>query len=171
MDRFENWSSERAVNAYRQAAQKYSQAPWRTQLQMLVLFALILVCVALVAGIFLNLSARTVTAGRRIQAMQYDMTQLEREIEEYQTRLAFLSSVSQMSKRAREQGYKPISPEQIVYLNVPGYVARQPVILANPTDRSLPSAFVMPERYSETLLEWFERVAFVKLLALKDVQP
>ena len=65
-------------------AQAYSQAPWRKQLQIIGLFSLILVFGALVAGIYLNVSARAATAGRDIQSKQEEIEALDLEIEDLQ---------------------------------------------------------------------------------------
>ena len=53
--------------------QAYRQSPWRIQLQVVGLFLLLLVMIALVAGIYLNVTARAATIGRRIQEMQFEI--------------------------------------------------------------------------------------------------
>ena len=50
--------------------QAYSQAPWRSQTQIIVVFMLAVVAAALVAFIYLNTTAQAATIGRQIQEMQ-----------------------------------------------------------------------------------------------------
>ena len=52
-----------------QIVQKVRQAPWRVQRQWIGLFLLGLVVMAMVAGIYLNVTVRATLAGREIQAL------------------------------------------------------------------------------------------------------
>jgi hypothetical protein len=138
-------------------AQNYSQAPWRRQLQIIGLFSLILVFIALVAGIYLNISARAAAVGREIQGMQSSIETLDREIEDAQSRLAIIMSSSEMEARARNLGFEPVDTEQVMYLVVQGYVERQPVIMAPVTTRQVVSAPIIPAEYTESLFSWLKR--------------
>src|SRR5665647_1003448 len=53
-----------------QLTHAYSQAPWRKQMYMIGVILLILVSTAIVAGIYLNVTARAAAVGRQIQEMQ-----------------------------------------------------------------------------------------------------
>ena len=53
-----------------QFTQAYTQAPWRKQLHMIGTILLALVSAAIVAGIYLNVTARAAAEGREIQDMQ-----------------------------------------------------------------------------------------------------
>jgi hypothetical protein len=53
--------------------QAYSQAPWRSQTQLIVVFMLMVVTTALVAFIYLNTTAQAATIGRQIQEMQVNL--------------------------------------------------------------------------------------------------
>ncbi len=55
------------MNNVTQIVQKVRQAPWRVQRQWIGLFLLGLVLVAMVAGIYLNVTVRATLAGREIQ--------------------------------------------------------------------------------------------------------
>ncbi len=138
-------------------AQTYSQAPWRKQLQMIGLFSLLLVFIALVAGIYLNVSARTATLGREIQSMQRQILRLDQEIEDLQSQLAFMVSADAMGKRADDLGYRRVGPDEVLYVAVPGYIERQPVVLAPYSGRSVVGATVIPAEYTESLFEWVKR--------------
>jgi hypothetical protein len=140
-------------------AQTYNQAPWRNQLRIIGLFSLILVLIALVAGIYLTVSARSAAVGRSIQKSQRDLSRLDREIEDLQSQLAIILSSREMQLRAEYLGYQPIISEQIVYLDIPGYTARQTAQLAPASQRNPPPAPVMPPQYTESLLVWLRRTA------------
>ena len=139
--------------------QTYSQAPWRKQWQLIGLFFAILVFFALVAGIYLNVSARAATVGREIQELQKTSQALDREIEDLQSRLALIQSSREMGPRASSMGFEPIETDQIVYLNIPGYVEKQPPVLSSHSERTAVSAPVIPPEYTESLFAWLGKQA------------
>jgi cell division protein FtsL len=145
------------MNHLENLAQTYAQAPWRRQLQIIGLFSLVLVSIALVAGIYLNVSAKAAAVGRDIQVMQVEIDELDREIEDLQSHLATILSSSEMEARALKMGFAPLPAEQTVYLNIPGYVARQPVVLAPNSQRTIVGASVLPAQYTESLFDWARR--------------
>lgn len=114
----------------------YAEAPWRKQLQMIGLFSLGLVLVALVASLYLIVSAQAATYGREIQQMQYDIQEFQRQNADLQSTLARLHSAAVMDARAEELGLLPATPDQIIYLKVEGYIPRQPASFA-PSDQPL----------------------------------
>ncbi len=138
-------------------ARTYTQAPWRKQLQWIALLALGIILVALVAGIYLSISARATAVGRDIQAMQGDITDLNRENEDLQSQLARILSSAQMETRARALGFEEVPPDQIIYLKVPGYSEREPVVLASTSERSVIRAISMPPEYTESIFDWIAR--------------
>lgn len=132
----------------------YAEAPWRKQLQMIGLFSLGLVLVALVASLYLVVSAQAATYGREIQQMQYDIQELQRQNADLGAMLARLNSAAVMDARTQELGLIPATPEQIVYLQVEGYLPRQPASFAS----SEPPAVVeepgyMPS-FDQPLFSW-----------------
>jgi cell division protein FtsB len=138
-------------------AQTYSQAPWRKQLQIIGLFFSALVFLALVAGIYLNVSARAATTGREIQELQRTHEEVVREIEDLRSRLALVRSSSEMRTRATDMGFELVEPDQMVYLKVPGYGERQTPSLAPYSERIIVSAPSVPPEYTESLLSWIKR--------------
>lgn len=135
----------------------YTQAPWRRQMQYLILFLLILVFAALVAGLYLNVTAQSATIGSEIQIMQAEIIRLERENAGLQAYLGDLMSAENMHRRARELGFEPVQIDQAVYLLVPGYVERQPIMVAPTYQRQVVRASVRPPEYTEPLFPWLER--------------
>ncbi len=134
--------------------QAYSQAPWRKQLQLIVGFAIFGVMVALVAGVYLNVSARAVAAGNEIQIMQNDIQNMQRANSDLESQLAQVTSTKVMEDRARAMGFRPIKPEEIVYLQVSGYTNRQEANLAPPPGPMVVNSATLSPAYQESLLEW-----------------
>lgn len=134
--------------------QAYKQAPWRVQLQWIGLFLLGLVTIASVAGIYLNISARTSTIGRNIQQMEAQSEQIERNIADMQTTLAMITSAAVMQKRAEEMGFVPAEPGNEVYVTVPSYYGRQPAMLAPPPGPGMVNPPLVQPSYTESLWDW-----------------
>ncbi len=152
-------------------ARTYSQAPWRKQLQIIALFLLGLVIIALIAGIYLSVSARATAVGRDIQKMQGEISELDRMNEDLQSELAKILSSSHMEARARTLGFVETPPDQIVYLKVPEYMERQSIILAPSSERSVVRAISMPPEYTESLFEWLFRQARDWIASISEEKP
>lgn len=140
--------------------QAYSQAPWRRQLQWIGLFMLILIMIAMVAGIYLSVSAQASTAGREIQIMYSEMDDIQRNIEDLESRLAFLASHDEMRKRAEELGFHSVESDEIFYILVPGYINPHQAILADASGSSLPSVPTLSAEYTQSLLDWLRERVF-----------
>lgn len=137
--------------------QAYSQAPWRVQLQFLGLFSLGLVFIALVAGTYLNVTARAATVGREIQQMRREIDELEYTNANLQAQLAFINSAVEMEKRAQEMGFSPVGPDEAMFIVVDGYVERHPVILAPYAAPVTVSTPAMPAEWTESIFDWLQR--------------
>jgi len=134
-------------------AQKYRQAPWRTQRQWLGLVLLGVVIIATVAGVYLNVTARATMDGREILDLNYEIANNENTIADLQTELAGLSSAAAMQKHAEALGYQPAEPVDVVYVVVPGYTRDTEISLATTTEQP-PASSILPE-YKQTLFQWF----------------
>jgi cell division protein FtsL len=149
------------MNSVQRFTQAYQQAPWRKQLQLIGLFLLILIMGALVAGIYLSVTARASTVGRNIQEMRLDIEKIEREIEDLETELAYILSNTQMQDRAVELGFRPAEPGEAVYVVVPGYTRPEVVSLAESSGpaihRSTPA---LPADYTQSLFDWLRERVF-----------
>jgi cell division protein FtsL len=133
----------------------YKQAPWRVQRQYVGAFLLAVIVLALVAALYLDLSARTALAGREIQELQVEITSMQRSNADLETELANLTAAAVMQQRALELGYRPVKPGELDYVFVPGYVAPEPPILLAAVDTTSRS-YTLPESYSQSLLEWLD---------------
>lgn len=143
-----------------QFTQAYSQAPWRKQIQWIGIFLLALILVAMVAGVYLSVSARSVTVGREIQKMYSDMEKARRDIEDLETQLAVLLASSTMKERAEKLGFRTVSADEVFYVMVSGYSKPEQITLAGPPGRTVPRAFTLSEEYSQSLLDWLRERIF-----------
>jgi hypothetical protein len=142
----------------------YSQAPWRRQMQYLVPFLLILVFAALIAGLYLRVNAEASTIGSDILEMQANISKIQRENSGLQAYLGELLSAGEMQRRASELGLEPIQMDQAVYIKVPGYVNRQPAVIAPSYQRQVVSATIRPPEYTEPLFPWLQKHIMTILL-------
>jgi hypothetical protein len=151
--------------------QAYSQAPWRKQMYMIGVVLLILVSVAIVAGIYLNVTARAAAVGRQIQEMQVrvygyhyltgddgesfvPIEELEQQIANLNSKMAYLTSYTVMQKRVKDLNLEPLPADQIMYIEVPGYVERQTTSLAPPPVPIVVNAPVVNPQFRESLFDW-----------------
>ena len=151
--------------------QAYSQAPWRKQLQLIGLFLLLLIFAALVAGIYLSVTARSATVGREIQVMYSQMEKIQRENEDLDTQLALLTSNEAMEQRAKELGFHPVDPANLVYLLVPGYSEPGPPNLAQKPGLDLEQTSELPSDYTESLFDWLRERVFEPAAPLMEEVP
>lgn len=152
--------------------QAYSQAPWRKQLQWIGLFMLALILAAMVAGIYLSVSAQASTAGREIQIMYGEMEEIRRNIEDSESQLAILNSNAVMEKRAEELSFYPVESVDIFYILVPGYIDPGQANLAKPPGVTVPRVPTISPEYTESLVEWLsERVFNPASSLVREVEP
>lgn len=138
-----------------QLIQAYRQAPWRKQLQWIGLFVSAVLFFALVAGGYLNVSARAAQAGREVQAMQSRVRDLEQTNENLRTQLAYLTSARVMAQRAEDLGFMPVSKERLMFVQAAGYAGRPAASLAAPSSQpAFTGTDQLPDAYTQSLFEW-----------------
>jgi hypothetical protein len=133
----------------------YKQAPWRIQRQWVGAFLLAVIVIAMVAALFLDVTARAAVAGREIQEMRFEILTIQRTNADLETRLAKLTSSEEMKRRASALGYRPVQPGELDYIAVPGFVAPEPELLRAAEDVTIPETS-LPYEYTESLLEWLD---------------
>ncbi|MGZ6315906.1 MAG: hypothetical protein ACXWNQ_01475 [Anaerolineales bacterium] len=134
----------------------YRQAPWRLQRQWLGTFLLAVLGIAMVASLYLDVTAQAAISGREIQGLADNIISVQRGNADLQTKLAELTANGAMEQRAQTLGYVQADPTQMEYIVVPGYAAPEAQILAvaPPLKPSAPS--IAPE-YTESLIEWLQQ--------------
>jgi len=132
----------------------YRQAPWRAQRQWIGAFLLIVLVSAMVAALYLDVTAKAALSGREIQNLQWEISNNQRLNADLETHLAALTSSTEMQRRALELGFRPVQSGELDYVAVPGYVKPEPAILESAPDVSIQPQ-VVPLEYTQSLLEWF----------------
>lgn len=133
----------------------YKQAPWRVQRQWVGAFLLALIVMAMVAALYLDVTARAAVAGREIQELRLVITAIQRVNADLETQRANLTSTAMMQQRALELGYRPVKPGELDYLPVPGFIIPEPGILLAAEDVTWAERILPPE-YTQSLIEWFD---------------
>jgi hypothetical protein len=139
--------------------QAYPNAPWRSQVQVIGVFAVGLVSIAMLAGLYLYVSVQAATLGREIQDIQADVLELQRENANLETELARLTSAAVMENRALELGFLPVSHASREYLPVPGYTPRNAAVLAPPPGMTVADGTEFPPELNQTLFQWLADLA------------
>jgi len=134
----------------------YRQAPWRVQRQWVGVFLLFVIGAAMIAALYLDVTARAAIAGREIQETRFEITTIQRSNADLETQLAKLTSTEEMERRALALGYRPVQTGELDYVAVPGFVAPEPAILLAAEDVTVPDQ-TLPSEYSQSLLEWFDQ--------------
>ena len=80
--------------------------------------------------------------------------ELERNISLLQTQLAYLTSYQVMAARAAEMGLEPVEPEDMVFLEIAGYQAPQPAVLAPPPQQVVVAASGIDPAFRQSLFDW-----------------
>jgi cell division protein FtsL len=142
------------MNNVTQIVRKVRQAPWRVQRQWIGLFLLGLVLMAMVAGIYLNVTVRATLAGRETIMLQAMITTNQRVNADLETQLAGLISIESMQKRADAMGFQPADPTDITFVAVPGYKGQSPVDLSMPSGNQPEVPIILPE-YTESWVDYF----------------
>ena len=133
----------------------YKVAPWRIQRQWIGNALLAVVGLAMVATLYLYVTARAAIAGREIQGLTASMRASQHASADLQTRLAASTSTSVMEERALALGFERIEPGKVEYIVVAGYMAPQPAILQNVPQPGLRAPSIPPE-YNQSLLDWVD---------------
>jgi hypothetical protein len=141
------------MNNVTQIVQKVRQAPWRVQRQWIGVFLLGLVLMAMVAGIYLNVTVRATLAGREIIGLQAFITTNQRVNADLETQLAGLISIEAMQHRADNLGFQPANPDDITYVAVPGFVPQSAVDMSTPNNQPV-TPVILPE-YTESWFDYF----------------
>jgi len=109
----------------------YSQAPWRIERQLISVSLLIVLGFAMIATLYLMVSSQAAIIGREIQNLHLEIATTERKNADLQTELARFTSKDEIERHAYTLNFRPITPEELEYLYIPGYVVPDGATLAN----------------------------------------
>ena len=99
----------------------FKQAPWRSQTQAVAMLSITLLTAAVVGGFYLAVAARAATAGRDLQALEAQKTELLQDNNELEAQLSELRSINRLEARAVALGFKPATGDQLEYMRVNSY--------------------------------------------------
>lgn len=133
----------------------HSQAPWRVQRQWTSVFLLVVLGFGMIATLYLIVTSQAAIVGREIQDLRLEITETEHENADLQTELARLTSKDEIERRAYALRFRPIEPEELEYLYVPGYVTPKGATLATAPELQ-PSHPSTPPEYTQSLLDWLD---------------
>lgn len=126
---------------------------WRLEREWVVVFLAGVVLLALVAGLYLDVTARAAITGREIQGMEAAMDVNSRTNADIQAQIGALMSNKSMTTRAEALGFQRLTRDDLQYMVVPGYYPQTAVSLVNePPARDWVAE--TPE-FHESLLVWF----------------
>ncbi|MFO7584852.1 MAG: hypothetical protein R6W69_08990 [Anaerolineales bacterium] len=145
----------RVFAAYAEAAQTLQSArtmPLNIQRQWVILFAVAIAIVAMVAGLYLDVTARAAITGREIQNLEQSIAVSRRANADYATNYASLMSNRVMQMRARESGFEMLTRDDVTYMVVPGYLPFDAVFFTG--DEVATVAISASPEYHESLFDW-----------------
>jgi cell division protein FtsL len=135
--------------------QAYKQAPWRVQMQWIGIFLLAVVLLSAVAGVYLSINSQAAAAGREIQSLESQISEMNKEISELRSDLAAERSTEKMTSRAEALGFKLIDPNEVIYLRVSGYDPDVELVLAPPRVNLISESPIVQSSYKSSLWDWF----------------
>jgi cell division protein FtsL len=145
----------RVFAAYAEATQTLQSArtmPLNIQRQWVILFAVGIAVIAMVAGLYLDVTARAAITGREIQGLEQSIAVNRRANADYATDYARLMSNRVMQARARETGFQMLERDSITYMVVPGYQPIDAVLFT--ADNVAPPVISASAEYHESLFDW-----------------
>ncbi|MBS1250215.1 MAG: Cell division protein FtsL [Chloroflexi bacterium] len=138
--------------------QAYSNTPRRKQLTVLGGFFLCLLVLAVLLISYLIVSSHVVSVGRDLQNKKNEIDKLEYGNVSLRGKIASLTTLAEIERQASEQGFRPATPDEVLFVVVSGYT-RSIQIPTNsheePQNSALQAALdVNRPAYHKTLLEW-----------------
>ena len=145
----------------RKSKQAYKQAPWRRQIQSIGLSLLPVVAIAVIIALYLIISGQAAAAGLQIMNLHYEEEEILRTIANQRTQLAWITSYSQMQKRAEKMGYEAAPEINVHYITIVGYQGQNAVLIAPPPGIGNDTALLVNELYNLSLSNWFLDTFFI----------
>ncbi len=124
----------------------------RVQQQWVISFVMVIAMLALLAGLYLNITASASIAGRQIQSIEAEIIANEQVNADLQTRIATLMANSVLEQRAQALGFAPIERKTLQYMVVPGYFPPKAVNMVSAVNPS--EVISASPEFNETLIDW-----------------
>lgn len=148
---------------------RYRDLPWQAQRQWIIVVLAAILVSALVAGLYLNVTARAAITGRQIQTLEQQIVLNQRINADLQAQIAVQLSVSNLERRAERMGFQPIQRDEIQYVVVPGYFPQNAVSFQNePASQSI---LLADPAFKQSLLDWLHKEITAAANPLPVFQP
>ncbi len=130
----------------------FKQAPWRSQTQAVAMLSITLLVAAVVGGLYLRVAARAANAGRDLQALEAQKTELLQSNDELQSQLAQLRSIDRLAARAVALGFQSATSDQLDYIRVDSFPQN---VHLNPPPRA--AALPPPPSTLQVMTDWVKQ--------------
>ena len=160
------------LDAYRAGAVRLAsvalESGLRFQRQWVVAFVAAIAMLALLAGLYLNVTASASIAGRQIQNIEADIVTNEQVNADLETHIATLMANTVLEARAQAMGFEPVDRTKLEYMIVPGYFTPGPVSMVS---SAAPAEILAnsPE-FNETLIDWVSKQIEAASLPLSEIK-
>lgn len=164
-------NTKRLFAAYTEAVNTLDSArsmPLNIQRQWVILFAVGIAVIAMVSGLYLDVTARAAITGREIQNLELVIASNRRTNADYETDFALLMSNQAMQDRARESGFEMLEQGQVEYMIVPGYLPVDGIHFKSEVVETQPIS-AAPE-FHASLLDWLAEAVRTASTPLGDVR-
>ncbi|NPA93626.1 MAG: hypothetical protein GXO56_08115 [Chloroflexi bacterium] len=143
------------THATRSLRQAYRELPWRQQLRRLAWALAAIVIVTSVVLLEVHFSTQNIVLGSEWQRTRRRILATQNENLVLESRLAELTSRQVLLSQAKEQGYRPVSPEHVHYVPVPAEAMPAPAVPNIPEAKLSPRTDdTLPEAYTISLIKW-----------------
>ena len=140
--------------------QAYKQTPRRKQLQKMGLYVLPVIALGTVLALYLVFSAQAAAAGLEIRSYIDKREELQREVANENTQLAWLVSNGNMEKRAEKLGFAQISADNVTYMVLPSYPGRDFQLTSPAPGTDSESDILLNSAYQQSLWDFIQGVPF-----------
>lgn len=110
-----------------------------------------------VGGLYLAVNARLTRTGRQVLVLQNQLAELERQYAELESTYASLTTPDKLWERALELGYRPATKDDVIYIEVKGFVPDAPFVAPAPPSTTRNVDRGLSPAYTETLGDWLNR--------------
>ncbi len=141
----------------RKITQAYENTPWRKQFQVIGLYLSVVIFLAIVASVYLEVTARATTYGRKIQGIRIDERIVEKDIQDLTSDLAKATSIEVLRERGEKLKFDLADPNAAIYLIIPGFLGDQYFELAlDPKQLEGVNQPQLPYEYTVSLVDWIK---------------
>lgn len=139
-------------------AQASRRTGWRLAVRSTSRMVLLVVTLLGVGGMYLAVNAKVADAGRQVLTLESQKEDLLQANRELTAQVAGLTAPDRMMARALALGFRPANPDEIEYLQVPGYEPPPDFVAPRPPASVDGAEAMLSPAYTETLGEWLTRI-------------